>query len=126
MIESGLIQHLQDDASVSALNSDRVYLGSGREDDDTSISINLIGLSPHRVTNGGVALIESTYTFDVRAESKLDLAILAKAVTDSLDNLDEEVGGETVDRILLESASDSFETEGKRFGRSLTFKIFHY
>ena len=126
MIEEGLRAHLIADAGVSAYTANRIY----HEILPQNVTLPAIAYSHVSDSRLGLlsspdSLITQRFSVDCYARSSDDVKGLARAVRLSLNGLTDDLGGESVDNVFLESSQDLSDFEGDKATRRvlLDFKI---
>ncbi len=131
MIEQGIFERLRDDATLATLIGGRVFpvqipQPAGPDHSRTPCVVFTLNSEGRTLTQcDAVSSVEGTYQIDSVSKSYFDAKAIAQAVRLSLNSFTGQMGGTTVDRVLLETAQDLIEAEPGLYRVSQTY-VFYY
>lgn len=131
MIEQGIFEELRDDLAVAALVAGRVFpvqIPQSRGDDKSAtpcVVFTLISEARALTVCDPVSSVGGTYQIDSISKSYFEAKAIAQAVRLCLNSFTGQMGGTTVDRVLLETAQDLIEQEPGLYRVSQTY-LFYY
>lgn len=126
MIEYGLVQRLEDDATVGGIAGDRIYpLKLPQNVTLPAITYSRVSGERGKQLAGLTGYARPTFQFDLWAQSYNSCKLLAKAVRESLDGFQGTMDSETVYRVQILNEIDDFEEDLIVYRTIQDYEVFH-